>query len=88
MYYICRTILSKQNKDMEKTEENQEKMSCADQLKTIRDVYSEIQSEILKDLNMSISTYNYKVRTNTFSIAETNMIQPILTKKTQCFQKM
>jgi hypothetical protein len=73
---------------MEKNNENQVKMSCGDQLKNIRDLYSVIHSQILNELNMSTSTYNYKVRTNTFSVAETNMIIPIIKKQTECFTKM
>jgi hypothetical protein len=73
---------------MHKKDEKDEKLSCADQLIKIRDTYSSITADILSQLQMSASTFNYKIRTNTFSVAETNMIQPILSKYISCFQKM
>lgn len=58
--------------------ENQENLSCIDQLTKLREFYDILASEIRNKLRMSNSTYNYKIRHNTFTHSENTIMQPII----------
>ena len=66
---------------MQKTDETQQKLSCAAQLLQLREFYMDVAETICKEVMLTPRTLNRRIANDSFSVAEAEMINKIITSK-------